>query len=72
MALRNCIARFSERGRQTLAPANPNRSPAGTSTLIQSKGRLLGTIEAASAEEAITLAAKEFGKNPKRLIAVRR
>ncbi len=32
----------------------------------------LGTVEAATADEAIEAAAKEFGIEPKRLIAVRR
>ena len=32
----------------------------------------LGTVEAATAEEAIALAAKEFKQDPKLLIAVRR
>jgi hypothetical protein len=32
----------------------------------------LGTVEAATADEAIEVAAKEFGIEPKRLIAVRR
>ncbi len=32
----------------------------------------IGTVEAPTADEAIEAAAKEFGQEPKRLIAVRR
>ena len=34
--------------------------------------RLFGTVEAASTQEAAEVAGKEFGKDPRRLIAVRR
>ena len=40
--------------------------------LVQSKGRWLGEIEAGTVEEAIALAAKRFGQEAGRLIAVRR
>jgi hypothetical protein len=39
---------------------------------IYRAAKWLGTIEAATAREAIEAAAKEFGIEPKRLIAVRR
>jgi hypothetical protein len=39
---------------------------------IYQAAKWLGTIEAQSMEEAIALAAKEFGEDPRRLIAVRR
>jgi hypothetical protein len=34
------------------------------------KAKLLGAVEAAAAEEAVAVGAKEFGQDPKRLIAV--
>ena len=40
--------------------------------LVQSKGRWLGEIEAGTVEEVIALAAKRFGQEAGRLIAVRR
>ncbi len=36
------------------------------------RAKWIGDVEAASAEEAISLAAKEFKQDPKRLIALRR
>jgi hypothetical protein len=40
--------------------------------LVEAKGRWLGEVDAAAAEEAIALAAKRFGQEAERLIAVRR
>ena len=37
---------------------------------VAAKARLLGTVEAETAEVAIAAGAKEFGQDPKRLIAV--
>jgi hypothetical protein len=37
---------------------------------VAAKARLLGAVEAETAEEAIALGAERFGRDPKRLIAV--
>lgn len=40
--------------------------------IARAKGALLGTVEAPTAGAAIDAAAKQFERDPKRLIAVRR
>jgi hypothetical protein len=53
-------------------PSKPKPLPKWEIYIARAKGVRLGTVEAADADAAIEAAAKEFGQDPKRLIAVQR
>jgi hypothetical protein len=53
-------------------PRKPKPLPTWEIYIARAKAALLGTVEAADADAAIEVAAKEFKADPKRLIAVRR
>jgi hypothetical protein len=49
----------------------PDEPPSWSIYLTDTPAKWLGTVEAASAEQAVEVAAKKFGEKPERLIAVR-
>jgi 1,2-phenylacetyl-CoA epoxidase PaaB subunit len=53
-------------------PHEPKALPRWEIYIARAKAKHLGTVEAADAEAAIEVAAKEFKEDPKRLMAVRR
>ena len=50
----------------------PSRLPRWDIYAVRKKGTYMGSVEAADAEAAVKEAAKEFGADPKKLIAAQR